>query len=193
MKRIGQTFEDELIAAGLIGLPITWDGKAGTIEFHEDMNQADIDAVNAVYDAHDPDAADFQFAKNQALLKIAQFAASVRNQMTGNADAAKLVGWNSKVPRAERIIASTASAEDTAIVQAEADKRGKGETVTELATKQLAKAKKLADAVSVIDGVEEAAIEAINDVTVNTVMKIETKLEELKTQAELEVAALFAA
>jgi len=56
MKPIGPSFSDELKAAGLLGLPFSW-GTDGVIQFDSRMTQAQIDAVKAVYDAHDPMAA----------------------------------------------------------------------------------------------------------------------------------------
>ena len=53
MKNIGPTFGNELDAAGLLGLPFSW-GADGTFQFDERMTQPQIDAVNAVYAAHDP-------------------------------------------------------------------------------------------------------------------------------------------
>lgn len=63
MKNIGATFFQELQAAGLTGLPFTWNAQG---EFHftteatdlnpEPMTQEQVNAVLAVYDAHDPNA-----------------------------------------------------------------------------------------------------------------------------------------
>jgi hypothetical protein len=55
MKAIGETFGNELQVAGLAGLPFSW-GADGTFQFDDRMTQAQIDAVNAVYAAHDPTA-----------------------------------------------------------------------------------------------------------------------------------------
>lgn len=55
MKTIGVHFSNELEAAGLLGLPFSWGGD-GSFTFAEGMAQAQIDAVMAVYAAHDPDA-----------------------------------------------------------------------------------------------------------------------------------------
>src|SRR6185437_1503475 len=54
-KAIGPTFPAELAAAGLIGLPFSWD-PAGDIIFGAAMTTAQIAAVEAVYAAHNPDA-----------------------------------------------------------------------------------------------------------------------------------------
>lgn len=53
MKTIAPTFANELRAAGLFGLPFSWQ-EDGTINFGEEMTQEQIDAVNVVYAAHDP-------------------------------------------------------------------------------------------------------------------------------------------
>lgn len=50
---IGPCFSLELTAAGLSGLPFAWTPD-GTFTFSPSMTQAQIDAVNAVYAAHDP-------------------------------------------------------------------------------------------------------------------------------------------
>jgi hypothetical protein len=68
IKAIGATFEQELKAAGLLGLPFSW-GADGKIEFRESMTDAQIAAVNAVYEAHDPSKQDFTAAAQAALAK----------------------------------------------------------------------------------------------------------------------------
>ena len=55
MKPIGPKFTEELTLAGLVGLPFSW-GSDGNIQFNERITQDQIDAVNAVYEAHDPSA-----------------------------------------------------------------------------------------------------------------------------------------
>lgn len=59
MKRIGPAFPAELKAAGLDGLPFSWD-EDGTLVFGSldgpQMTDEQIAAVQAVYAAHDPDA-----------------------------------------------------------------------------------------------------------------------------------------
>ena len=52
-KPIGPTFSQELGVAGLLGLPFAWGGD-GTFTFSEAMTKEQIDAVLAVYEAHDP-------------------------------------------------------------------------------------------------------------------------------------------
>jgi hypothetical protein len=54
--KIGPSFGNEVIAAGLGGLPFSW-GADGTFQFDERMTAEQIAAVQAVYDAHDPNKA----------------------------------------------------------------------------------------------------------------------------------------
>lgn len=52
-KAIGPSFSSELRSAGLFGLHFAWEAD-GAITFGADMTQEQVDAVNAVYAAHDP-------------------------------------------------------------------------------------------------------------------------------------------
>lgn len=52
-KSIGPTFAAEIAAANLMGLKFSWDA-TGSIYFDPAMAQTQVDAVNAVYAAHDP-------------------------------------------------------------------------------------------------------------------------------------------
>lgn len=68
MKAIGPTFGQELRTAGLGGLPFSW-GTDGDIQYGPAMTQAQRDAVQAVYAAHDPvasNAADAQRRREQS-------------------------------------------------------------------------------------------------------------------------------
>jgi hypothetical protein len=53
VKQIGETFGQEIEVAGLAGLPFSW-GSDGRINFGEAMTPSQIDAVNSVYEDHDP-------------------------------------------------------------------------------------------------------------------------------------------
>lgn len=53
MKKIGETFANELAAAGLLGLPFAW-GEDGAFQFDGRMTPEQIVQVAAVYAAHDP-------------------------------------------------------------------------------------------------------------------------------------------
>lgn len=70
MPSIGPTFGDEIIAAGLGGLPFSW-GSDGTFQFDPRMTQAQINAVLAVSAAHDPT----KIRPNQRSIVLAKIAA----------------------------------------------------------------------------------------------------------------------
>jgi hypothetical protein len=67
-KAIGPTFGAELKTAGLLGLPFSW-GADGDIVFNAAMTDAQIAAVNAVYEAHDPSKEDYTASAQAALDK----------------------------------------------------------------------------------------------------------------------------
>lgn len=52
-KCIGPSFYDELLAAGLAGLPFSWSAN-GDLTFDQAMTSTQIASVEAVYAAHDP-------------------------------------------------------------------------------------------------------------------------------------------
>lgn len=123
----------------------------------------------------------FSDKKIKAIRQIKEFAASIRSEMTGHADTNEVTGWLKKVPRAERIINGTASEKDIAIQQAECDERGYGETPLELAEKQIKKSDRLDTAIAVVDGMQSAALSAIQSKrNENTLAEL---LEELKAKA----------
>ncbi len=127
--------------------------------------------------------------KQSAKLKVYEFSAGVRAKLTGYADQYKVAGWNDKFQRAQRVIANTASDADIAILQAECDKRGKSETPQELAQKQAAKGQALATAVAIIDGMESAALDAIESKrSENTLAAL---LDDLQTQASQQLQQLL--
>ena len=81
MKAIGKTFSDEIHAAGLSGLPFSW-GDDGVIQFGAAMTQQQIAAVQAVYDAHDPDAAP-PWSPDATLWKLREARELVLNRLAG--------------------------------------------------------------------------------------------------------------
>jgi hypothetical protein len=68
-KATGPNFTNELLAAGLGGLPFAWDA-LGNLTFGEAMTASQIAAVQAVYAAHDPStvSAESVLAKRAAAL-----------------------------------------------------------------------------------------------------------------------------
>jgi len=129
------------------------DGTQGTIA---DM---DIEPLEGSMDAApEPTLDDL---KAQARAEVTSYATDARAKVSAYADQYKLAGWVDKAQRSVRIVAGTATANDLEILQIECDKRELGETPEELATLQQEKAKRLAEAVAIIDGMEDAAITAI--------------------------------
>src|SRR5262245_39268675 len=53
-KQLGPTFGDEVIAAGLGGLPFTWGDTDETIEGRENLTTAQNTTLDGVVAAHDP-------------------------------------------------------------------------------------------------------------------------------------------
>lgn len=137
-----------------------WVDQGGTIEeIHKTLDELKTDAIN----------------------EVKQFATDIRASMTDHADANEVTGWLKKVPRAERIINGTASEKDIVIQQAECDERGYNETPLELAEKQIEKSDRLDTAIAVIDGMQSAALSAIQSKrNENTLAEL---LEELKAKA----------
>lgn len=54
MDVLGETFASELEAAGLAGLPFSWQPKTGEINGRENLTAAQITVLDAVIAAHDP-------------------------------------------------------------------------------------------------------------------------------------------
>lgn len=81
MKAIGKTFSAELSAAGLLGLPFAW-GEDGDITFNAAMTQPQIDAVLAVYEAHDPQATP-PWSPDATLWKLREARELVLNRLAG--------------------------------------------------------------------------------------------------------------
>ena len=135
------------------------------------------------------DADKFNEIKHEAKNTISLFTTEARAKLTNYADQYKLAGWNDKSQRAQRVMTNTASDTDIAILQAECDKRAKSETPQALAQKQSAKAKVMATAMAMIDGMESAALEAIaSKRSENTLSAL---LDQLQTQANTELNHLL--
>lgn len=96
--------------------------------------------------------------------RVKDISAGIRAQAVSYSDPFKIAGWVLKAERAKRIKAGTADATETAIQQAEVDKRQEtGETVETLADIQIAKANDLAALGATLDGVEDKAYRTIEE------------------------------
>lgn len=51
---IGPTFPEELKAAGLLGLPFSWNCETGELTYDERLSAYKVAAINGVLQAHDP-------------------------------------------------------------------------------------------------------------------------------------------
>ena len=131
----------------------------------------------------------FENAVKAAKEGVIRTATDARAKLTNNSDPYKVAGWNGKAQRAQRVLANAASDADISILQAECDKRGKSETPQELAHKQAAKSESLATAVAIIDGMESAALKAIESKrSENALTKL---LEDLQVQADQQLKQLM--
>ena len=137
-----------------------------------------------------PEVIALSTTKETAQLKIEGFATQCRQTIAKNADYYKTTGWTDKRQRAARIKSSNPEPDDIAIVQQEISRRNKGETINQLVDIQLAKAKTYAFATSEIDGMESAAISAIDAAT--STEQIDTLLVALKTEANQALTTLTA-
>lgn len=137
----------------------------------------------------EPPAPSLEKLKENAITSVKSFATSSRAKLTGYADQYQLAGWVGKAEIAKRVVAGTATDQETASIQAEVDRRGQGETVEELANKQLAKSTQLNIAAAIADGVESAAITAIESTQANE--ELDTLMASLLVDAESELNDLF--
>ena len=136
----------------------------------------------------DPPTPSIDELKSQAIRSVTAYATRVRTQLVGDADPYKVAGWSDKHQRARRVVAQTNTVHDLEIVQTEATRRGKGETPLDLAQKQVEKAQALANALAVTDGLESAAVTAVQ--AQSNASDLATLLTELETQAEMTLTQL---
>ena len=127
--------------------------------------------------------------KAKAREQVHQFATDTQARLTNHASRYRLAGWNDKIQRAQRVIAKTFTKADTAILETECDKRGKGEKPKDLAKKQIAKGEALAMAVAVIDGLESSALNAIK--SVKSEKGLASLMDGLKEKADKELSKLL--
>lgn len=100
-KRIGPSFEGELRAAGLLGLPFTWNWDGG-IAFGADITAEQQAAIAAVYDAHDPDAVPAATVPHSVTMRQACQALILSEKMDAvNAALAAIPGLDGELARAE--------------------------------------------------------------------------------------------
>lgn len=101
-KQIGPSFVTELNAAGLSGLPFSY-SVDGYFTFGDAMTEQGIAAVNAVYEAHDPEGSSTYWASintvardallSAATLRIAPLQDAVDLEMASQEERAALTAW----------------------------------------------------------------------------------------------------
>ena len=112
----------------------------------------------------DPEYTDAELLVNahaEAKSSIVAKATQTRSAITGNADHYKVSGWVQKSLLAKKVVDEVATPTELAVVQSEADQRGKGETALELSETVVAKGAQLAMAIANIDGMESAVLRAL--------------------------------
>jgi len=86
MKNLGQTFGEELIAAGLGGLPFSW-GEDGKIEGREKLTKEQNAALDAVLAAHDSGKQPRRLVRKSLIIERLQAAgklAAAKTALDGN-------------------------------------------------------------------------------------------------------------
>ena len=184
---------------------IQWNGSTGEAEWTDGPNtsvtigfvQPYIDQWQAVKDAQavtaDPesertDAEILNNALSDAKIAITDRCTAIRAMLVGNADSNKVAGYVDKAAIAKRVIAKTADADDLLAVETEATERGQGESVQELAKIHNTKAKALSIARATIDGMESAALNALEKCT--TAEQISAQLAQWGEKTKATLSAL---
>lgn len=130
-------------------------------------------------------------AKYNAKLAVSAFGLNARSTLAGGASALEVAGWTRYVQLATKSDAGTLTADETAALQLEVTLRGRGETVAQLIAKVKANDVKYTKAQAAVNGMLSAANTAIDQCT--TAQAVNTTVQQLKTAAQAQMAALLAA
>lgn len=122
MKRLSDSFGAELRAAGLGDLPISW-GSDGAFTVGDDVTTQQREAVQAVIDAHNPDAGDLAQARAAAIVAIDACAARTRLKFI-TSGAGQTSVYILKEQQARAYAAANFAGAAPLFVQAEADASG---------------------------------------------------------------------
>jgi hypothetical protein len=101
--------------------------------------------------------------KTDIISQVKAATTRVRAMVAEHADQYKLSGYGAKFERAIRIVNYVATQQDIDILQLECESRMMGESLIDLANKQIVKGERLSKSISIIDGREAYAIGVIND------------------------------
>lgn len=118
--------------------------------------------------------------------QVNSFVAAIKKQMTGNADTYTVTGWIKKYSRAGRILADNPSPLDTKLMEIEIQERGRGETLTELATKIIAKGDRYEEMIIRIDASTKQTLDTI---AISPANEVPTVVNAIKTKAMEQLAA----
>lgn len=128
--------------------------------------------------------------KRQARAQIVAYATGLRRQVTGGVSAEELAGWVRKAERAKFALTNATAVTEQAIIKAEADARGKGESWQELAERHAAKDVAFGIATATIDGLLARGLGAIEACA--SAADIDDLMPKLMSAAEEQAAALLA-
>lgn len=127
--------------------------------------------------------------QKDALIATRLFAADARKKITAGADIIDIAGWPDKAAIALRVVKSEAIDTEIAAIQQEANDRSRGETVIQLAQRQLAIADWFRMARASVDGLTDAAISAIENATEETLAQV---VLSIKANAKTRLGELLA-
>ncbi len=131
---------------------------------------------------------EFQDAQHKAVNSIKTFANGIRQSISDHPDHYEIISWANKTERAERLLSGKGSLTDQQIVQIEAQKRDRNESVAMLASKQRDKAERHAMQLAVIDGLIADAKIQIR--TASNIADLEPILKQFKASLNEELKAL---
>ncbi len=114
--------------------------------------------------------------------RILAFTKQVRMQLSNYSEAERMVGWVEKEKRARRVLAGAATDVDKQQLTIEATKRGFGETIEQLAQRQIELADILALQNAELDGLEIKAVDAVQHAT--SIAQVDGLFEQFKQDAE---------
>ncbi|GGG02922.1 MULTISPECIES: hypothetical protein [Cysteiniphilum] len=120
--------------------------------------------------------------KEETITRILAFTKQVRQLLSNHSEAERMVGWVEKEKRARRVLDGVASDADKQQLTIEASKRGFGETIEQLAQRQIELADILALQNAELDGLETKAIDSVQHA--KDIAEVEALLEQFKTEAE---------
>ncbi|WP_116963097.1 hypothetical protein [Fastidiosibacter lacustris] len=121
-------------------------------------------------------------AQDAAKIRVLNFTKRIRQYLYGHSEAERMVGWVEKEKRARRVLAGAATDVDKQQLTIEATKRGFGETIEQLAQRQIELADILALQNAELDGLEIKAVDGVQHAT--SIAQVDGLFEQFKQDAE---------